>query len=135
MGGMFGVRGGFVRHLREPFMEHIGGCRKYGIDEEALAEVIYPHVSQKALYHLSESSKKYPLERNVIITMPPTEFEPFIGEIITDLEDGSYIRIRTNTEDSNTTLIWFIVLVIAALFTGVLWLTKTKEHVNDFRRN
>lgn len=135
MGGMFGVRGGFVKHLRDPFREYIGRNKKYGIDEEALAEIIYPHVCQTALYHLSESSKIFPLEKNVKYTMPPSDSEPFIGEVITDLEDGRYIRIRTNTDDSNTALIWLIVLILAALFTGLLWLTKTKGYVFDFRRN
>lgn len=135
MGGMFGVRGGFVRHLRDPFREYIGRNKKYGIDEEALAEIIYPNVYHSALYHLSESSKIFPLEKNVKYTMPPSDSEPFIGEVITDLEDGRYIRIRTNTDDSNTALIWLIVLILAALFTGLLWLTKTKGYVFDFRRN
>lgn len=132
MGGMFGVRGGFVRHLRDPFREYIGRCKKYGIDEEALAEVIYPHVHRVALFHLSESSKKFQSEMNIKYTKPPSDSEPFIGEIITDFEDGRYIRTRTNTEDSNTGLIWVIILVLAALFTGLLWLTKTKGYVFDF---
>jgi protein O-GlcNAc transferase len=135
MGGMFGVRGGFVSHLQKQFSEHIGKCKRYGIDEEALAEVIYPLVREHAMYHLSESSKKFPGEKNIIVTMPPTNSEPFIGEVITDLEEGSYIRIRTNTQESNTTTIWAIVLVLAALFLVLLSLTKTKEYVFNFRRN
>lgn len=135
MGGMFGVRGGFVRHLRTPFSEYIGSCKRYGIDEEALANVIYPHVHNHALYHLSESSKKFPWEKNIITTMHPDDSEPFIGEVIIDFEEGRYIRTRTNTEDSNTGLIWVIILVLSALFLLFLSLTKTKEYVFNFRSN
>lgn len=134
MGGMFGVRGGFVSHLQNRFSEYIGKCKRYGIDEEALAEVVYPHVYEHAMYHLSESSKKFPGEKNITITMPPEDSEPFIGEVITDFEEGRFIRIRTNTQESNTTLIWTIVLVLSALFLVLLSLTKTKEHVIDIRR-
>lgn len=135
MGGMFGVRGGFVRHLQKPFSEFIGKCRRYGIDEEALAEVIYPHVHDHALYHLSESSKKFPWEKNVITTTPPSSSEPFIGEVITDFEEGRYVRIRTNTDDSSIGLIWIIILVLSALFLVILSLTKTKEYVLNVRRD
>jgi len=52
-----------------------------------------------------------------------------------DIEDITYIRFDRDTEESNKRLIWIIVLVLLALFTTLLWLTKTREYVFNLRRH
>lgn len=121
MAGMCGSRGSIVRDLKQPFFEYFQNSIRYGIDEEALKNVIYPAVLPDLTVYRGRNAPIFPGETCIREIPDPKPGEPFVGQVVENIHGRMYRRVRKNTLTTSDFIvrigiIGFLILVAVVFF-------------------
>lgn len=113
MAGMCGSRGPIIRNLKTPFFDYFQNSLRYGIDEEALKNIIYPAILPSLIVYRGRNAPILPGETCVQEIPDPAPGEPFIGQVVKRIDGREYSRVRKNTFVTSE-------LILKAAIAGVI---------------